>query len=236
MRLPATLSCLALLGLSCLPAHALDEARAKGILTDLSAEASRPAPNDLFRADMYFEAGDASAAILARRVSSTMQSALASTRQHPGVKVQTGNSSTYPVYSKNGRQIESWRSRAELHLESRDSAAISELVGTLQNQLALGQFSAQPSDETLRKVENEAMVEALGLLQQRARLLADTLGKPYRLIRLTVNQAGGTFPPPRPLMRAKAMMADAAMETMPVEAGETRVTVSISGQVDIAEP
>ncbi|MFX7329041.1 SIMPL domain-containing protein, partial [Acinetobacter baumannii] len=106
----------------------------------LNAEASRLAPNDLARAQAYIELGDTTPGPLAKKVNAAMQSALATTKPYTSVKVRSGNTSTYPVYSKNGRTIESWRMRSELLLESKDQAALSELLGKLQTQLAVGQL------------------------------------------------------------------------------------------------
>ena len=215
-------------------AHAADHVNAPrvGIVVDLNAEASRLAPNDLARAQAYIEMGDATPSALAKKVNAVMQSAIVTTKAYPTVKVRSGNTSTYPVYGKNSRTIESWRMRSELLLESKDQAAISELLGKLQTQLAVGQLTLEPSEEASRQAENEAIADGIAAFNARARIVADALGKSWRILHMNVNHTGG-MPPPRPmLMRSKAVMAEAASD-MPVEAGESRVAVSISGQIEI---
>lgn len=203
-----------------------------GIVVDLNAEASRLAPNDLARAQAYIELGDSTPSALAKKVNVIMQSALTTSRPYTTVKVRSGNTSTYPVYGKNGRTIESWRMRSELLLESKDQAALSELLGKLQNDLAVGQLTLQPSEETTRQTENEAIADGIAAFNARAKIVADSLGKSWRVLHMNVNHTGG-MPTPRPMMmRSKAVMAE-AMADMPVEAGESRVAVSISGQIEI---
>jgi predicted secreted protein len=165
-----------------------------------------------------------------------MQSALTASRPYTTVKVRSGNTSTYPVYGKNGRTIDSWRMRSELLLESKDQAALSELLGKLQNDLAVGQLTLQPSEETTRQTENEAIADGIAAFNARAKIVADSLGKSWRVLHMNVNHTGG-MPTPRPMMmRSKGVMAEAVMADMPVEAGESRIAVSISGQIEIDRP
>jgi predicted secreted protein len=207
-----------------------------GIVVDLNAEASRLAPNDLARAQAYIELGDSTPSALAKKVNVIMQSALTTSRPYTTVKVRSGNTSTYPVYGKNGRTIESWRMRSELLLESKDQAALSELLGKLQNDLAVGQLTLQPSEETTRQTENEAIADGIAAFNARAKIVADSLGKSWRVLHMNVNHTGG-MPTPRPMMmRSKGAMAEAVMADMPVEAGESRIAVSISGQIEIDRP
>lgn len=219
-------------------AHAHEHAAVPrtGIVVDLNAEASRLAPNDLARAQAYIELGDSTPSALAKKVNVIMQSALTTTRSYTTVKVRSGNTSTYPVYGKNGRTIESWRMRSELLLESKDQAALSELLGKLQKDLAVGQLTLQPSEETTRQTENEAITDGIAAFNARAKIVAESLGKSWRVLHMNVNHTGG-MPTPRPMMlRSKGVMAEAVMADMPVEAGESRIVVSISGQIEIDRP
>ncbi|MBU0603130.1 MAG: SIMPL domain-containing protein [Gammaproteobacteria bacterium] len=229
MKYPVWLLCAALLG----SAHASDHAPVQraGIVVDLNAEASRSAPNDLATAQAFVEYDDGKPATLARKVNTVIESALDTARRYPSVKVRSGNTSTYPVYAKNGRTIDGWRMRSELLLESKDQAALSELLGKLQSQMAVGQLSLQPSEEATRQAENEAIADGIAAFNARAKVVAESLGKSWRILHMNVNHTSG-MPPPRPMMRGKMAMAEAVAD-MPMEAGESRVTVSISGQIEI---
>lgn len=199
---------------------------------DLAAEASRPAVNDQVRAVVFAEAQGGNPAELARRVNQDIAAALLLIRGKNGVSVKTGHQSTYPVYGRD-QKIENWRMRSELVLESRDLAAVSELLGELQQRrLAVGQVSQMPSPETRRKVEDEATRDAIKAFQERAAVIADSLGKKWTIKQLSVSQQGAT--PPMPVFRAaKAMMAEAM--PAPMEAGESQLTTTVSGQIELAE-
>ncbi len=203
-----------------------------GTTVDLSAEASRPAANDMVRATVFAEASGSNPAELARRVNQDIAEGLKTIKGKAGVSVKSGHQSTFPVYGQN-QKIESWRMHSELVLESRDAATVSELLGQLQQmRLAIGSVSQLPAPETRRKVEDEATRDAIGAFRQRAAVVADVLGKPYKIRHLNIQQSGQM--PPMPIMRAsRAAMAEAAPP--PLEAGESLVTTTVSGQIELAD-
>ena len=205
-----------------------------GTTVDLTAEASRPAANDMVRATVFAEASGSNPAELARRVNQDIAEGLKVIKARPGVSVKSGRQSTFPVYSQN-QKIESWRIRSELILESRDAAAVSELLGQLQQmRLAISDVSQLPTPETRRKVEDEATREAIAAFRQRAEVVAEVLGKPYKIRHLSIQQSGQM--PPMPMLRAsRAMAAEAATPPVPMEAGESLVTTTVSGQVEVAD-
>ena len=209
---------------------AAEDCKPKGTLIDLSVAAAKPALNDLGRATIYVEANGGNPAELAKRVNTTIATALETAKTYDKVKTRSGNTHTYPNYSKEGR-ISGWRIRSELLLESRAMMDLSELLGKLQEGgLVIGQIVLQPAPETERKAEDEATLEAIAAFQAKAKLVADALKKTYRIRQMNIGSAGQ--PPEVPLMRASKM---AAMEAAPapIEAGESMVSVTVSGQIEL---
>ncbi|MBU1363621.1 MAG: SIMPL domain-containing protein [Gammaproteobacteria bacterium] len=204
-----------------------------GALVDLSAEASRPAANDMVRASVYSEASGKSPAELAQRVNADIAEALKLIRSKTGISVKSGQQSTYPVYSQ-GQKIDGWRMRSELVLESKDQGSVSELLGKLQQmRLAVSDVSLLPSPETRRKVEDEATREAIQAFQSRAAVIAQQLGKSWKIKLLNVQQGGGR---PQPMYRAaRGMVMAAEAAPAPLEAGESLVTTNVSGQIELAD-
>lgn len=200
---------------------------------ELSAEAGGAAANDLAVAVLYAERSGTSAAAVAREVNRDIAAALELARAQGAVKVQSGNVSTWPVYGKDGQgRITAWRMRSELRLESTDTAAMSELVGKLQQSLALAHITMEPAPETRRKAVADVTVDALRAFETRAQLIADTLGRRYRIAHLAVGDHG-LQPPPMPRMRAAVMAAEAA--PAPLEGGESRVSVHVSGRIELLD-
>lgn len=211
----------------------LSAAALAGTTVDLTAEASRPAANDMVRATVFAEANGNNPADLARRVNQDIAEGLKVIKSKPGISVKSGRQSTFPVYGQ-GQKIEGWRMHSELVLESRDAAAVSELLGQLQQmRLAVSGVSQLPTPETRRKVEDEATREAIAAFRQRAAVVAEVFGKPYAIRHLNIQQSGQM--PPMPMFRASraAMVADAAPP--PLEAGESLLTTNVSGQIELAD-
>lgn len=204
-----------------------------GALIDLAAEAGRPAGNDMVRASVYSEASGSNPADLARQVNGNIGEALKLIREKKGVTVKSGNQSTYPIYTQS-RKIDGWRMRSELLIESRDFGAVSELLGRLQQmRLAVGDIAQMPSPETRRQVEDEAMREAIRAFQNRAAVVAEQLGKGWKIKQMHINQGGGS---PVPIMRgARAAMLAADATPAPIEAGESTITTHVTGQIELED-
>lgn len=199
---------------------------------ELTADASRPAANDMAIATVFFEASDANPGVLSERVRAAIAEALDLIRSYPSVKANSAGATTFPIYGKNDRKIEAWRMRSDIRLETGDLAALSELLGKLQSRLALGGLVLQPSPETRKSVADLATTDAIRAFQARAKNVADTLGKAYRISHLSIMR--GDHPGPiRPMMKSAAFDAESA--PFPVEAGESEITVTISGKIELSD-
>jgi Predicted periplasmic/secreted protein len=88
-----------------------------------------------------------------------------------------------------------------------------------------------PSPETRRKAEDEAVLDAIALFKSRAQLLAEALGKSYTIHELSVGNSERVMPPMR--MVNKALSLSSGGSPMPVEAGESQVTVTVSGKIAV---
>ncbi|MEW6166000.1 MAG: SIMPL domain-containing protein [Pseudomonadota bacterium] len=228
-RLALLLACLAL------PPHALAAGAGKpsGALVDFRVEVHKPVANDLGHAIAFAEMSGADPAEVAGRVKAAIAEGLALAKAQPGVAVKSGGTHTWPIYAKGGRAIESWRMRSEILLESRDPEALAAAVGKLQAILAIGGMQFAPAPETRRKAENDAVLEAIAAFRAQAARIAATLKKSYRIRQMSVN-AGGQYPQPRPLARGAALMA-AEAAPMPAEAGESSLTVTVSGKIELPD-
>ncbi|AYH44177.1 SIMPL domain-containing protein [Azoarcus sp. DN11] len=213
--------------------HAAEEKTGSGATTaELSADANRAAPNDLATATLYFQADDKNPAPLARQVNSVIAAAIEQAKGYASVKAKSAGTSTFPLYGKEGRRIEGWRMRSEIRLEGRDLPAMTELVGKLQGTLALSSLTMQPSPETRKSTADLAAADAIRAFQERARNIAATLNKSWRLRHLAVAY-GGDPRPVFPTARAATFTADAL--PLPVQAGETDIVVTVSGTIELTD-
>ena len=204
-----------------------------GTLVDFRVDVQRIVPNDLGRAMAFAEMTGSDPAAVAHKLKAVIADGLAAAKAQPGITVKSGGTHSWPIYGKGGRSIESWRMRSELLLESRDPAALSTAVGKLQGgTLAIGNINFSPAPETRRKADDDATIEAIEAFNAKAARIAATLKRTYKIRMLNVSGTGH-FPQPYPMARTTMMAAEAA--PMPVEAGESNVTVNVSGQIELID-
>lgn len=200
----------------------------------LSEEASAELENDLIVAILYAQAEGENAAGLADTVNQAIARGVERARAVAGVEVGTQGYHTEPIYQKS--RVIAWRVRQELRLQSGDTGALGRLIGDLQaSGLRVSSLGYRLSPEKRRAQLDRITDTALNRFSARAHRIARTLGhKGYRLVRLSVND-GGSAPP---VVFRRAMRAGA--DTQPVgpvtlEGGKTRLSVTISGEIELTD-
>lgn len=207
----------------------------------LSATATVDVPMDVLSVTLSAtrEAPDAGSA--QAQLTQAMEAALSLARPlaRPGqLDVRTGGFSLSPRYasapsrpSQGGPAIVGWIGRAELHLEGRDLAGVARLAGQLST-LSVARVGFQLSREARERAEAETSRQAIAAFRERAQAYAQQFGySGYAIREVQVGlQDPGAFVPTRmPMVRAAgAPMADVSI---PVEAGQTTVSSSVSGSV-----
>ncbi len=196
-------------------------------------EVGRDVSNDLISARLSVEIQDKSPATVAQQINTVLNDALGKSRKFTEIRANSGNQNTYPVYGKNN-QVDAWRGRAEINLESRDFKATSELIMLLQQhmQLANLQFSIAP--DTVARTENELVGEVIKAFQTRANAISKAMGtNGYKIVSLSINSAGNMpMPLARPMMRG-ALAIDSAIPAPDFSAGDSHLTVQASGTIEL---
>lgn len=183
----------------------------------------------------------ADAASVQSQLRQAVDLALAEARKaaRPGqLEVQTGAFSLYPRHAAPDPRspaaqsaIVGWLGSAELVVQGRDMAAISQLTGRITS-LTIARVGQSLSREAREKVEGEVAAQAIARFRARADAVARQFGfTGYRLREVAVasDDAG---PRPQPMMAMKASRA-AGDEALPVEAGKAEVTATVSGSVQL---
>lgn len=203
-------------------------------IVNLSAEASREISNDEMHAVLYIEKSNKQPAELATQITQLMNQAIATARKYPTVKIETGAQSTYPVYDNDNRKLKEWRGRAQIRLESKDFKATSQLIAELQQHFQTESINFKISAEKRKKVESELLIEASKNFQQRAQSLAQTWNKSgYQLVTLNMN-TNHYSPQPVPRMAMmKVTSNDMAVPEQEVAVGESQMTVSANGAIQL---
>lgn len=150
------------------------------------------------------------------------------------LKVRTGQFRVAPVYDNKTQRIQGWRGTAQIVLEGKDFIRITTLAANIENMPVVNvAFGLSP--EARVKYEDEAQRLAVADFRARAGVLTKQFGfTNYTIDNVQVNSSQDT-PMPAPMMaRGGDMMSmSKASSPVPVEAGETTVTVNVNGSVQM---
>ncbi|KAF0814218.1 hypothetical protein IGB42_01115 [Andreprevotia sp. IGB-42] len=211
-------------------------------VVNLEANATREVGNDTAYATLFIELSENDPARLADKVNLALAGAVKQVKQVPAVQSNGTGYSTYPIYESKTNKQQGWRGRGELRLSSRDFAALSKLLGQLQSPqdgqpgLQLAEVRYGVSEQQRTQVENELIEEGLKAFRQRAELIRKGMaGQSWKVVNINVN-AGTAAQPVMPLRTYKASSISQDAAAIPtLVGGESRVTVSVNGSVQIAE-
>ena len=216
-------------GLAC--GQQVPAAQASNVV-QLSASAVVDVQQDLVSISLSTTRDGSDAALVQSQLKAALDTALSEARKvaQPGqLEVRTGQFSLYPRQGRDGKQT-GWQGTAELVLEGRDIGRIAATAGRLQT-MTLSGVNFSLSREQRSRVETEVQAQAIERFRARALEIARSFGfASYTLGEIQVgNQEQGLMP--RPRMMAMAPGVAMAEAPVPVEAGKTAVSVTVSGTV-----
>jgi predicted secreted protein len=229
MSLSLRILYLPLLLVMCSPlAHAAENTELHYDQVNLSIRAGGRVDTDIVVAIVYKEHQSTDQATAAREVNNGIQWA-ADKAKAAGVDAVPFQYRTSPVYQK--KHIAGWRVHQSLRLESEDPTRIGALLGELQQKVSIQSLSHTLSPGARVQAEETYVVEALGVFEQRAKLIADSLKRSgYKIVRLNINTDSS-----RPINRSVMAMADSRKSAPVVEGGQQQVNVSVNGTIELLQ-
>ena len=218
--------------ISCLFISALSQAHDNDPLfnqVNLQAQAERDIPNDQLTVIMAVEEEGKEAEKIANKINKDMAWALDNVKKHKDIDSRSLSYNTQPIYDK--RVVIGWRANQQLKLTSDHIPKLTGLVGELQQRLQVKSMNFSPKRETRERYENELIEEAMLAFKKRVEIIKKHMDeKNTRIVNIHINTSGGY---PRPVYAESRVMAmDAMAKSAPaIEAGTSKVTVTISGSV-----
>lgn len=196
-----------------------------------TVSADEEVDNDTLVAILYHQRDGQKASSLADEVNKTIAWAVERAGQVPGVKVQTLQYRQDPVYRN--QSLSGWRVRQSIRLEAREVAALSTLIGELQQRLSVQSLRYAISPDARREVEARLIARALSRFRQRAELIARELDRPeFRIVTVDVSTSGAA-PPPVP-MRAMATAESLGSVAPPtLSPGVQSVIVHVTATIEL---
>ena len=206
-------------------------------VVNVSASATASVANDRVYAWLRAEADNADPAKAAADVNARMAKALARAKAVAGVEAATSGYSSYQVTEKS--QPTRWRVAQTLTLDGADFAAMATLVSKLQadDALVLSGMNFAVSTDARRRAEDALTQQAIKGWQARAQNAANGFGyQAWRAGKVAIQT--GDFARPTPMYRQSSMALAASAPPVAIEAGNTDVTVTVTGEavLDSARP
>ena len=169
---------------------------------------------------------------LQSQLKATLEAALSSLRprlQAQQLEVRSGQFDIYPRHNAQGRVI-GWQGQADLVVEGRDFAQVSQLAGNLPR-MSVAQADFSLSREGRQQLEAEVQSQAVQNFRQRAQALAKDFGfAGYTLRQVNVSSVDRPEPGVQPrLMMAADATASPAQAPIPLVAGKEEVRITVSG-------
>lgn len=247
--LPVLLMSMLALPMSVTPSQAQDGLNlppAGQTIINFSATERRAVPQDLIVSSLRIDVEDADPVAVQKKINDGMKKALAVAKAESSVKTSTGGYTVHRYDQEISRNAQTgevksksvWRGSQTIDMESKDTAKVLDLTGKIQEMgFATNNLGYTLSPETLEKVRDELMVDALKKLQGKAAIVGKTLGKSnYELVDVNVDTGGPIMPMYKTMMaRAEMAMADSGMPAPVAEAGETDVSLTVSARALIKE-
>jgi predicted secreted protein len=200
----------------------------------LMASASVEAPQDWLTMTLGTSRDGADAQTVQQQLKQVVASALATAKpfaQSGTLEVRSGNFNVYPRYGRDGK-ISGWQGSSDVVIEGKDFARMGELAARMQG-LAVRQLQFSLSTQSRQQAEAQAQGRAIEAFQAKALQAARAFGFSGYSLREVSIQAQDALLVPRPRMMSMAKASASADEAVPLEAGKSTVTVTVTGSVQL---
>jgi len=200
----------------------------------LEATASSEVTEDTAWANLAVEQSAKDAATAQRQTSEGLARVLDTVKHTTHLQAKTAGFYTSPVYAADGR-ITSWRSRAELHIESAETQLVAKTAADLSPVARVEGVGFYLSAAARAAAEQSLIASAVKDFGEKANVTAHALGYARTTLRdVAISQQGGEMPRPMMATAMKAARADSAPGApVPMEPGKTQVSVTVSGTVGL---
>ncbi|KWU24727.1 SIMPL domain-containing protein [Burkholderia cenocepacia] len=200
----------------------------------LEATATAEVLEDTAWANLAVEQNAREANVAQRQVSERLAKVLAMIRQMGDLRVKTNGFYTTPVYAADGR-IASWRSRADVRIESSETQLVARTAADLADSARVDGAGFYLSGGARAAAEQGLIASAVKDFGDKASVTAKALGFEHTHIReVSLSRNGGDMPRPMLAFAMKSSRADAQPAApVPMEPGKSQVSVTLSGTVEM---
>lgn len=209
-------------------------------LLELDAAASQTVRLDKVQITLEAEVEGKDQVEVSRKLNAALQEISAKAKAMPALKLHNGRYWVDQQYVPEANGImparkKVWRGSAVMIVESKDFEAASDFAASVSHAAAIDGLYFMLSDEAREQVKSELLAKAAKAFREKAEVAAKAFGfSRYEIRTLSLDNARAPQPMFKNSMMARAAMAASAMDESsgaPMEAGDTTVSVEVSGAV-----
>lgn len=199
----------------------------------LQAAASAEIKQDTVHMTLSVEVEASDQTTAGKKLASAVDDVVKRARGAKNITASTGGYQVWPNTNSKGKII-GWRGQGQIILESQDFDATGALAAKLGDKTSISGVSFSLSRQAQEAEERKLLSQAAQAFKERALAAANAFGfSGYQLSRIDVGGRGEITPASQ---RMAVMSAAAAKDSLrftnvPLEAGETTVSMSISGTI-----
>ncbi|HLR82085.1 MAG TPA: SIMPL domain-containing protein [Paenalcaligenes sp.] len=224
------------------PALATEEeqnAKLKPPVVNIQAEARTEVAQDTVQFVLFVQKEGKEQVEVTKEVNKVLAQALEQAKQaaeDEDIDISTGAFSVSPRYNDKGK-ISTWQARAELVLQSKQIDEAAEIAGDLSDLLSISRIDFSLSDQVRTAQEDELTEIAIRAFEDRAQLMAESLGYDYYLLKELTLDSSATVYSSRSQAPQGAVLMSAApeQEKLAVAAGQEEVSVTARGAIHLLD-
>jgi len=210
------------------PAFA-DDTLLQGNKVNFSITETQNVPNDSITMQFNRVAEGVSAQAVANEINVKMQAAIKALKPFPDIIVKTTQYNIQPVYTK--QVISHWRGQQSLVLTLANKPGLVKVLASIQPYLAYQSMKFGVSDELQHQMLGQLTDKAISQFRDKASRIAHNFNAPsFKILETHINTPNSVMPRAM-YARADVAMMSSKMAAPVVEAGQSQVTVTISGTI-----
>lgn len=197
-----------------------------------SVTQSQQVENDLVSVRFSAHAEEKTAQAVQHEINQKMHQAQRALNRYSDITISTQDYRVGPVYDEH-KKIQHWKGQQMLSLNLKIQPGLADILSKVQPYLHYNDMHFAVSEPLREKTMTSLLKNALAQYQAKAKLIAEAFGQTtFRISRTQVQSAT----PSHPLRSIhKAYVSSTASQPIPptVETGNTRLRITVSGQVTI---
>ncbi|TNH03768.1 DUF541 domain-containing protein [Testudinibacter sp. TR-2022] len=219
-----------LLLVSALPAQAAESTKPEQQVS-FSVQVSRQVERDMMQVVLYAQQSGKTLKEVSPIVTQKLNLAVEEAKKR---QIQTGmtNRRTNISYDKQGK-ASGWIDYGEITLESQDFTALSDLIASVSEQLAVQNIRFTLSDQKKQSLEKQMTEEALQAFKQKAELISQNLQtKGYQIANLDLGSPSDLGVDSQPVYyERKAVFSSSEAPSMQVESGLADLKIQLNATI-----